>query len=206
MSLLHQEPSNELDAAALGEELTKGTSPLVWARLIATAVVTLAIIIYFVSGQKPSPATGEILEVWAHPMHTVTPGFDAGGAAMPQQAFDQVLVFTRVRLHNQSKQPLFLYQITTNTTLDDGIHVSYATTASEYERVFLAYPQLAPWHSKALSPQATIDPGQTQEGTIVSSYRLTKEQWEARKNLNFTFAFRYQPNLTLASQVAVIEH
>ena len=51
----------------------------------------------------------------------------------------------------------------------------------------------------------TIDPGQTVEGTFVSSFRLTKQQWDARKNLNFTFAFRYQPSLMLAPHAAVTD-
>jgi hypothetical protein len=33
---------------------------------------------------------------------------------------------------------------------------------------------------------------------------VTKEQWDARKNLDFTFSIQYQPNLTLAPQTAVI--
>jgi hypothetical protein len=50
-----------------------------------------------------------------------------------------------------------------------------------------------------------LDPGQTVDGTFVSSFRLTKQQWDARKKLNFTFAFRYQPSLVLTPQTAVIE-
>ena len=48
---------------------------------------------------------------------------------MPKESFDQVLVFTEVKLHNQSKQPLFLHNVMTNATLDDGIHSSYAASA-----------------------------------------------------------------------------
>ncbi len=86
-------------------------------------------------------ATGEIVQVWAHPQHTVTSGFDANGAPMPKESFDQVLVFAHVRLHNQSKQPLFLHEIMANATLDDGIHSSYAATTADYDRVFIAYPE-----------------------------------------------------------------
>jgi hypothetical protein len=39
----------------------------------------------------------------------------------------------------------------------------------------------------------------------VSSFRLTKEQWDARKKLDFTFAFRYQPRLVLTPKTTVIE-
>ena len=134
-----------------------------------------------------------------------TSGFDANGAAMAKETYDEVLVFARVRLHNQSKQPLFLHEILTNATLSDGIHSSYAATAGDFDRIFVAYPELAALHGKSLSPETNLDPGQSVEGEIVSSFRLTKQQWDERKLLDFTFAFRYQPNLALAPRTAVIE-
>jgi hypothetical protein len=40
---------------------------------------------------------------------------------------------------------------------------------------------------------------------VVSAFKLTKEQWDARKDLSFTFSFRYQPSLVLAPHLAVID-
>ena len=205
MSMLHQESPEELDDVARGESFTKGTSHIVWASVIAALVVSVIIAIYVMAGEKPPVATGEVLEVWAHPMHTSTPAFDASGAAIPQENFDQVLVFARVRLHNQSQQPLFLLRIMTNARLDDGIHTSYAAMPSQYDRVFLVYPELAPYRSTALSPEAILQPGQTVEGTFVASFRMTQQQWEARKGLDFGFGFRYQPVLTLTPKASAIE-
>jgi len=204
MSLLQQD-SNDLDDAAHGEELTKGSSHVLWAGLIAAVVVSALIAFYFISGQKPPAATGEIEQVWVHPQHTGTSGFDANGAQMEKESFDQVYVFALVKLHNQSDKPLFVHSIMTNATMDDGIHTSYAATAADYDRVFLAYPNLPVPHGKALSPQATIDPGQTVEGTVVSAFRMTKEQWDARKGLDFTFAIQYQPDLTVAPRLPLLE-
>ncbi len=34
---------------------------------------------------------------------------------------------------------------------------------------------------------------------------MSKQQWDARKALNFTFAFHYQPNLVLTPKVPIIE-
>jgi len=204
MSLLQQD-SNDLDDAARGEELTKGSSHVLWAGLIAAVVVSALITFYFISGQKPPAATGEIEQVWVHPQHTGTSGFDANGAQMEKESFDQVYVFALVKLHNQSDKPLFVHSIMTNAAMDDGIHTSYAATAADYDRVFLAYPNLPVPHGKALSPQATIDPGQTVEGTVVSAFRMTKEQWDARKGLDFTFAIQYQPDLTVAPRLPLLE-
>ena len=181
--------------------------PIVWATMVAIFAVSIAIAIYILAGQKPPAATGEIVAVWAHPQHIETSGFDANGAPMPKEVVDEVFVFTQVKLHNQSDHPLFLQDVLTNATLDDGIHSSYAANKADYDRMFVAYPNLTVPHGPALSPFDTeIDPGQTVEGTFVSAFKeLTKQQWDARKKLDYTFVFRYQPNLVVTPHVAVTE-
>jgi hypothetical protein len=204
MSLLQQD-SSELDDAARGEELTKGSSHLVITTIIAFVVVSAAIAIYVLAGQKPPDATGEIEQVWVHAQHSESSGFDANGMPMPKEEMDQVYVFALVKLHNQSKEPLFMHNIMTNATMDDGIHSSYAATAGDYDRVFIAYPNMPVPHGPGLSLFTTINPGQSVEGTIVSAFHLTKQQWDARKDLSFTFAFQYKPSLTLTPKAAVID-
>ncbi|MGC1463028.1 MAG: hypothetical protein WA802_12555 [Terracidiphilus sp.] len=205
MSLLHQDTPEEIDDAALGEEFAKGSGHLVWTTIAAAILVSITIAIYFIAGQKPPAITGEIVAVWAHPQHTETSGLDANGAPMPKESFDQVLVFTEVRLHNQSKEPLSLLTVLTNATLGDGVHSSYAASQSDYDRVFLAYPEMPVPHGPALPINLTLDPGASADGTFVSSFRLTKQQWDARKDLSFSFTFRYQPSLLLTPHAAVIE-
>lgn len=202
MSLLHQENQ---DDAARGEELTKGTSHVVIASVIAAIVVIAIIAAYVITGQKPPVATGQVLAVWVHPEHTETSGYDASGAVMPKETFDQVMVFAQVRLHNQGAVPLFLNNVITNATLGDGIHSSYAATAADYDRIFLVYPHLLAPHGKALPIETEIDPGQTIDGAFVSTFKLTKQDWDARKDLSFSFLFRYQPVLVLTPKVPITE-
>ncbi len=205
MSLLHQDAPEEQDTAARGEEFTKGSGHLVLASIIAAVVVTIIIAIYVISGEKPPPITGEAEQVWVYPMHTVTSGFDANGDPMPKEDFDQVLVLARLKLHNQSQIPLFLLDILTNASFGDGIHSSYVASTAQYNELFLAHRELAAYHGNALSPQMTIDAGQTVEGDIVSAFRMTREQWATHKDLNFTVTVRYQPNLVLTPHVPVTE-
>ena len=204
MSLLRQD-SPQLDDAARGEDYAKGSSHLLWTSVFAAVLVSMAIAGYVIAGQKPPVVSGEVVQVWAHVHHPETTGFDANGESMAKVGFDQVLVFAQVRLRNQSKQPVFLHNVMTNATIADGIHSSYAATAGDFERVFIAYPNLTIPHGKALSLDTTIDPGQTVEGTVVSSFRMSKQQWDARKDLSFTFGIRYQPNLVLAPHNAVTD-
>lgn len=206
MSLLHPQSEEDLDAAAKGESYTRGTSHIVWASITAIVVITVAAVLYIYMGQKPPAATGEVLSIWTHSMHDESPGYDAAGVAMPQETNDHILVFTRVRIHNQGKIPLYLIHTFANATLNDGIHTSYAAMRTEYNQVFLAYPKLAAWRDTPLAPDLTLDPGQTVEGTIITSFRVSRQQWDARKDLTFGFGFRYQPVLTLTPKVPIVEH
>jgi len=202
MSLLQQ---NSQDDAARGEEFTKGSSNALLASVIAAVVVSIAIFLYVRLGEKPPPASGQITNVTAHLMHRETPGFDAGGAPMAKDVFDQVLVFAHAKLHNDSKQPLFLHQITANTTLPDGEHVSYAAPPGDYERLFKVYPELGSLRGTPLATELTLEPGQSAEGDFVSSFRMTKPEWDSRKGLDFTFGFRYQPLVKITPTGAVVE-
>lgn len=201
MSLLEQETRD-----AAGESYTRGTSHVIIATVIAVVLVSAAMTIYVITGEKPPAAIGDVVDIWAHPMHTETTGWDANGAAIPKEEVDQVLLFTHVRLHNQSKQPIFLHQIIANATLPDGIHSSYAALPTDYERIFKGYPQLQQWYSPPISPDLAIQPGETREGTFACSFRLTKADWESKKKLDYTFNFQYLPPLLLESKGAVTEH
>jgi len=80
-----------------------------------------------------------------------------------------------------------------------------AGSAAQYEEVFLAYPEVAAMRSNVLRPQMTIAPGQNVEGTAFWVVRMTKQEWEARKDLSFTFKFQYQPSLVLTPHTAITE-
>ena len=205
MSLLHQNNPQDMDDAARGEEFTRGSGHVVWASVAATVLVVIAVAVYVLITQKPPVASGEIVQVWAHPNHVVTSGFDANGQPMPRQSFDQVLVFARVMLINKSKNPLVLQDVLANLKQADGILSVSAGSTSQYDEVFLAYPELAAFHHNALSPHSTLEPGQSVEGTVFWIFRMSRQEWEARKDLNFTFRFQYQDNLVLAPHTAVME-
>jgi hypothetical protein len=205
MSLLHQEPGEQIDDAALGESFTKGSSHVIWATVMAIVLVSLIIAFYAWTGQKRPVASGEVVQVWAHPRHVETPGVDANGAPMAVDRFDEVLVFAHIRLENQTKHPLALQDILANATLGDGILSVSAGNAAQYEEVFLAYPELSALHSTPLPPRTMIAAGQTLDGNAFWAVRRTKQEWDARKKLNFTFRFEYQSSVTLAPRTPVIE-
>jgi glutamine cyclotransferase len=205
MSLLHQESEEELDVAARGEEFTKGSSHIVVASLSAIVLVSLIVAVYVFVSEKPPVASGEIVQVYAHPRHIVTSGLDANGEATSKESFDQVLVFAHVKLHNQSKFPIYLENVLANVKQPGGTLSVSSGTVGQYEQVFLAYPEVAALRSNALSPHTTLAPGESVDGNVLWALRLTKQEWDARQRLDFTFKFHYQANLVLAPHSAVIE-
>jgi len=220
MSLLHQESEEEIDDAARGEEFTKGSSHVVWASIVATVVVAIVVAVYVVAVEKPPVARGEIVQVWAHPSHVETSGFDANGEAMARESFEQVLVFAHVKLRNQSNVPLFLEDVLANARLSDGTLSVSAGDAAQYQEVLLAYPELTALRGNALSPRTMLAPGESLDGITFWILRVNKQQWDARADwkpdsrhgdpgskfgLNFTFSFQYQHSLVLAPHTPVIE-
>lgn len=186
-----------MDDAARGESLTRGTSHIGVATVIAAIVVIIALAIYVITGQKPPASTGEVTRVIAYSMHRENSGLDASGRPMPKDAFDQVLLFTHIKLHNQSKNPLFLRHLAANVTLDDGIHTSYAAPPYDYNRLFQAYPDMAGLKGKPIPTDQTVAAGEWLEGDFVASFRMTKAEWDARKGLDYNVSFRYQPDLKI---------
>jgi hypothetical protein len=205
MSLLHQDPGEEIDDAARGEAFTKGSSHVVWASILAAITVTIAIAVYVVAGQKPPVANGEIVQVWVQPRHVQTAGFDANGDAMAKESFDQVLVLARVKLHNQSQYPLFIEDVLANIQRANGTLSVSAGSAGQFEEALVAYPELAALHATPLSPRTTIAPGETIEGTAFWAVRMTKQAWEARQGLNLTCKIQYQPSLVLEPHTPITE-
>lgn len=207
MSLLQiqNDPVHEHDASSEGEDLAKGSSYLLWTTLAAFVVVTIGIVLFLVAIHKPPIAAGEVTQVWAHGVHTLNTPIDANGVQSAGETFDQVLVFAQIRVRNQSDQPIVLKDMLTNATFADGIHSSYAATAVDYDRIFIAYPDLKGLHSKTLIRDTIVLPGQVLDGMIISSFHVSQAQWAARKDLSFTIQFKYHPDLVLLPKGPITE-
>jgi hypothetical protein len=207
MSLLQlkQDPVHEHDASAEGEDLAKGSSYMLWTVIVAFVLVSVGITLFLLSDRKPPVAAGEVTQVWAHGVHTLNTPVDANGVQSAGEVFDQVLIFAQIRVRNQSDQPIVLKDMLTNVDLADGPRSSYAASAIDYDRIFVAYPELSGLRSKTLVRETVVQPNQVLDGMIVSAFHVSQEQWKARKNLSFTIQFKYHPDLTLLPTGPVTE-
>jgi hypothetical protein len=187
-----------LPRLALASSQGGGGNPILKV-LLATAIVVLAIGAYVYFGEKPPVAVGEITHMTAYPIHRDSKGEHAAdpNAARLENSFDQVIVIAEVRIHNQSKVPLFPMDMDGVLSLPGEDHHSFAAGSDNYNRLFIAYPELQQARRQPLVRDATIAPGETAEGQLVFNYPITKDQWDLRRSFEVTVSFQHQKDLTL---------
>jgi hypothetical protein len=172
--------------------------------LIATAIIVLSIWAYVAIETKPPVATGEVIRITAYPVHTdLRQGEGANGMQGGAESYDQIIILAQVRLHNQSKGPLFIHDFWSNiatkdpATLGDEDRRSLGATATDFPKVFLVYPVLRPLRMDPILRDATIPAGQTVEGLIVFNYPVTQAVWDMRRSMDVTVSFTHQHDLVM---------
>jgi hypothetical protein len=183
---------------ALASARGGGGSPLPKV-LIAAVIVTIAIGSYFYFGAIPPAAVGEITHLTAYPIHRDSKGEKAADpdAAKAENAFDEIIVIVELRLRNQTSGPIFLSDMSALLNLPTEEHRSLAATTADYDRVFIAYPELAPMKREPLLRDITIPAGATAEGQLIFNYPITKDQWDMRRSLDLTISFLHQKDIIL---------
>jgi hypothetical protein len=99
---------------------------------------------------------------------------------------DNVMVAVNVTLDNAGQKPLWIHDIKAQLRTDKGDFSDEAAPAVDAERYYQAFPELKQNTLPALLPEAKIAPGGQQQGTIVFSFPVSKEQFEHRKSLTVT--------------------
>lgn len=167
--------------------------------IIAAFIVVLGIAGYVYFNEKPPPVVGEVLHLTAYPIHSESKAnqFATQSIAPVESTFDQIIVIADVRLHNQSQGPVFLADMSALLKLPSEEDHSLAATSSDFNRVFVAYPALAPMKQQPLLRDITIPAGATVEGQLVFNYPITKEVWDKRQSLELILSFTHQKDLVL---------
>jgi len=96
------------------------------------------------------------------------------------------MVLLQVTLRNVGDKTLYIKTITANLKTDQGDLSDDAAAPSDYDRYFMAYPDLKEHSAEALRVEMKIAPGAEQKGAVLVSFPVTKQQFDARKDLNVT--------------------
>jgi hypothetical protein len=188
-----------------GPNLTQVDGPTNFGRfavrmLIALAIPTLAILLWIKFERQTPAATGEIARISIFPVQAKITGGAAGSPGMQGQdeIINQMMVLAHVRLHNPNQAPIRIEDDWAVVTLPDGeTRRSLAANASDFEKVFVAYPQLAPLRMEPLRRDTVVQPGQTVDGLVIFSYPLSREQWDSRKSMQLTLELDNSKDVTL---------
>lgn len=182
--------------------MTEETNPVKRALLIvlaATVIVVLTIGIYVYIDEKPPVAVGQIVKLDVTPIHTeMRVGAGAQGIQGGIDTYDQLLILAQVQVRNQSKNPLYLHDMWSDLTTNNGDEErSLAANKTDFQSVFVAYPQMTSFKQEPLLRDITVQPGQSAQGLVIFHYPITKDQWDARHGFQAVISFMNQKNLIL---------
>ena len=163
----------EIDRAHVpwSEEFDKAkwTLPPVGIVLIAMGIVAVVVVIVGYLNRAKPVASGGITTVNAVQLQDNT-----------------ILAAISLNVGNITEKKWYIRNVKATVKTDQGEYSDDAATAVDSERYFQAFPGLGEGASPILKFDQKIDPGQSGAGTIVVSFPITKEQFDARKSLTVT--------------------
>ena len=166
-------PPEPITEFHIGEEFGTGRRNLPPAGIvvICLAVVALIVGIFAFKGRPKPQGAGSIDFVAA----TEVPG---------QNIIMAAITFT---LRNTADKPLWIHTLKASlTTADDKTFDDEAASAVDLDRYFKAFPALKESSEPPLSPETKLLAGAEQRGTIIVSFKITKEAFDRRKSLTVT--------------------
>ena len=170
-----------------------------WLTTIAAfVIVSLAIGAYVYFNQKPPVAGGQVLSMDIYPIHReLSTGPSTEGLSGESETYDEVMVFANVRIVNQTDIPIFLQDMWAILDLPDGPQRSTAASQSDFDKVFIAYPDVRPFRKNPMPRDLTLPPGQKIEGLMVFHFDIPKAQWDARNGMAIHVTFVHQNSLVI---------
>jgi len=111
------------------------------------------------------------------------------------------MVLLQVTLRNVGSKTLYIKAIKANLKTDQELSDD-AASPTDYDRYFMAYPDLKEHATSALVVEMKIPPGGEQKGSVLVSFPVTKEQFDARKDLNVTIEPYDQNPIVLREKTA----
>jgi hypothetical protein len=128
-------------------------------------------------------------------------GIDAVYVSQPANMTNS-MVLLQVTLRNVVDKTLYIKTITANLKTDQGDLSDDAAAPSDYDRYFMAYPGLKEHSTEPLRVEMKIAPGAEQKGAVLVSFPVTKQQFDARKDLNVTIEPYDQRAIVLREKAA----
>jgi hypothetical protein len=157
----------------IGDEFGTAKRNLPPVRIVLICIAAVAVVVgIFAFKERPKPqGAGSINFVSA--------------AEVPGQ--DMILAAITMTLRNTPARPLWIKTLKAQLTTADGkTFEDEAASAVDLDRYYQAFPVLKDSSEPPLSPETKLSAGAEQRGTIIVSFKITKEAFDQRKALSVT--------------------
>jgi hypothetical protein len=169
--------------------------------LIIIAAIVIPVVVvggYVWFNRVPSPYAGQVVSVNVYPIHRdLTEPTTTEGVGGQNDVYDEMLIFADVRIQNLAKIPLFVHDMWSTVNFPNESDRSTAASASDFDKVFIAYPDTKQFQKPILPRDITIAPGQSVEGLLIFNYQMSQAQWDTRSGLDINISFLHQNPLVM---------
>jgi hypothetical protein len=146
--------------------------------LVLVAIVVAAVVWFF----RATPvASGTIDEAFA---------IDVPGQGT-------VLATVQLTLKNITEKPLVLRNINISIQTDKGEFSDDFSSIANFQRYFQAFPELQQHSIEGLPRELKIPPGSQVSGSVIVSFPISKQEFDARRGLSASVSFHGQPLVVL---------
>jgi hypothetical protein len=134
---------------------------------------------------RPKPkATGSIDDVFAVAM-----------------SGNSVMCTMKVTLHNIGGKPLWIQDIKAALNTDQGQFTDTAANAVDFPRYFEAFPDLREHTITPMKVEDRIAPGEQERGSVMATFPVSIDQFNARKSISVTIKPYDQNPVTITNPI-----
>ena len=157
----------------IGDEFGTARRNLPPAGIVLICIAAVAVIVgIFAFTERPKPQGAGSIDLVA-------------AAEVPGQ--NMILAAITMTLRNTTKKPLWIHTLKAQlTTADGNTFDDEAASAVDLDRYFQAFPALKESSEPPLPPETKLLAGAEQKGTIIVSFKVTREAFDQRKSLTVT--------------------
>lgn len=139
---------------------------------VALVIVLAAIGVYVAMNRVAPTAKGDISGIWLYqPLPAQMPN-----STLPPPS-NGLIALVPVKVKNVSTKPLAVQELTAIVRLGDTDYKSYAASPSDFDKVFLYYPDLSGYRKPILLRHSEIPPGGELQGLAIFNFDVTEDQW-----------------------------
>src|SRR5664279_6488461 len=157
----------------IGEEFGTAKRNLPPVRIVLLCIAAVAVIVgIFAFKERPKPQGAGAINFVA-------------AAEVPSQ--NLILVAITMTLRNVAENPMWIHTLKAELITADGkAFEDEAASAVDLDRYYQAFPVLKESSEAAISPETKLLAGAEQKGSIIVSFKVTKEVFDQRKSLTVT--------------------